>query len=334
MKIETKKLKDVMKKLKPAFNRGGISGFNEYVFFDDNHIFAYNEDVKISIPFKCGFSAGLPSSEFFKFLNKVNTDEIDFIKNEDSINIKSGRVKAVFKDNISLLERMEDMPKCPEEYNRLPSNFMKGIELTLYTVSNKEDSITSMISIIEDQITSTDNYRMSKYIMDNTMNIDILIPGKKAKELIKFEPSFFTVEDNYIHFVTDDDIIISFLLGEGNLPDVNEYINNETGDRILLPENIDNMIDITSIMTDDVMEIDKKIEITIDNGKILCKANNDIGFIESENEIDIAGSFKFDVNPMFFATVLKNTKEMILNQENNFIIFYYDNYRYLMGLIG
>ena len=127
-------------------------------------------------------------------------------------------------------------------------------------------------------------------------------------------------------------------MGFGNFHDVNEWINDNRGERILLPDNIADMIDVTAIMTAPVSEIDKKVDIIISGGKIKCEAKNEMGVIETENEIDIDGTFKFAVNPLYFSVVLGHVKEMILHQDEeedeNWIIFYSDNFRYMFTLMG
>lgn len=338
MKIETSNLKQAMNVLKPAFTKAGVEGFNEYVFFDKEYIFAYNEGIKIAYPFKCGFAAGLPSSEFSKFLSKVKTKEIEFEKTEDGIHIKAGRVKAHFIDNVDIMERMKDMPSCPEDFDRLPMDFLRGLELCLISASNDLRSLSSMIYVNEREISSTDAFRMSKYTMEKGIENSFLISSKHVKELIKFVPAFYVMEESYIHFITEENVVISILMGMGEINDVNLFINNNAGERILLPDNIDEMIDVTSIMTSPVNEIDKKVDIIISDGKIKCEAQNNMGNIETENEIEIEGSFKFAVNPLYFSVVLSHVKEMLLRQDiesdENWIIFYSDNFRYMFSLMG
>ncbi len=332
MKISTKLLKDAVKLLRPAFKKGEIEALGQYIFIKDKFIFAYNGEIKVSVPIGIEGSYVFPSTEFTKLLNKIKTTEISIeAKSDSEVVIRADKVKAGFATNEKVLSQLEDFPDTPDEFKALPTDFHQGIKLTAF--STQKNTILRNLWIKEDTIASTDNYRISKYTFDAPFECDFFLPVTSAKELLKYPVSFYTFTDDFIHFITDDNLMISCKTVEVTFPEIDEYIGNMSGESIRLPAKMKDMIDITSIMTDKADIMEKCIDVNISGGQIVCKSDSDIGFIETVNDIEIDEDLNFVINPILFKDILSVCQEMILNKESEWVLFHNDKYRHLIMLL-
>lgn len=328
--MKTKTIKDVVKKLKPAFKTNDISEFGQYVYFLEDRIMAYNGNVCIIVPTENKQEVALPVDEFEKFVNRVSSDEI-IMNIGDNIELKAGRAKATFAINSDILDKVKQINiQIPNKFAELPTKFIDGIKLTRHSISKdkgREDQ--TFLKVDGSILASTDNFRVSEYVLDSDME-SMFIPRDVLQYLISYNVKEYAVNEGVVYFKTEDDIYFMTRLGDVNFVEYKHLFEVE-GNKFTFPKGMADMIDTASITVDGISDIDKMVKIVVSDGVITVSSQNDIGRVEVEEKIDDkATNASFFVNPEFMMDILKVTNEAIIT--DNLILFTIEGFRQLIAL--
>lgn len=328
--MKTKTIKDVVRKLKPAFKTNDISEFGQYVYFLEDRIMAYNGNVCIIVPTENKQEVALPVDEFEKFVNRVSSDEI-IMTIGDNIELKAGRAKATFAINSDILDKVKQINiQIPNKFVELPTKFIDGIKLTRHSISKdkgREDQ--TFLKVDGSILASTDNFRVSEYVLDSDME-SMFIPRDVLQYLISYNVKEYAVNEGVVYFKTEDDIYFMTRLGDVNFVEYKHLFEVE-GNKFTFPKGMADMIDTASITVDGISDIDKMVKIVVSDGVITVSSQNDIGRVEVEEKIDDkATDASFFVNPEFMLDILKVTNEAIIT--DNLILFTIEGFRQLIAL--
>ena len=328
MKTET--IKDVVKKLKPAFKTNDISEFGQYVYFLENRIMAYNGNVCIIVPTENKQEVALPVDEFEKFVNRVSSDEI-IMTIGDNVELKAGRAKATFAINSDILDKVKQINiQIPNKFTELPTKFIDGIKLTRHSISKdkgREDQ--TFLKVDGNILASTDNFRVSEYVLDTDME-SMFIPRDVLQYLISYNVKEYAVNEGVVYFKTEDDIYFMTRLGDVDFVEY-KHLFEVQGNKFTFPKGMADMIDTASITVDGISDIDRIVKIVVSGGVITVSSQNDVGRVEVEEKVDDkATDASFFVNPEFMLDILKVTNEAIIT--DNLILFTIEGFRQLIAL--
>jgi hypothetical protein len=157
-----------------------------------------------------------------------------------------------------------------------------------------------------------------------------LLPIGSVVELVKIPVIRYLIKDNWGHFKTKDGIIFSSRIFLDKFYDVEEYLDVE-GPEIIFPEKTKDLINGVSVLAEGEFELDKRIKVTVDKGKIKCKGEKDKGWIEKSQTFSYKGKkLEFDINPVFFSQVIDKSSHIIIGE--NFALFKTDNFKHVMAL--
>jgi len=334
MKINKNELLEILIKLRPvAENKDSIKEQLNYFTFLDDYIFVYNSYLSISYPYKNNFNCSILADEFFNILKKIEDDKVEIITNENNkIKIKSKEVRAnlINKDNeISPnFINKSDLTKI-KSWSKLPEDFLEGLLICLFSIGNTGEPYLSCLNIKGNNIISSDGNRISRFNMKNKIKSSFLLFGESAKEIIKYKPKEYYLDSSWVYFKTKDNIIICSKLIDDDYPSVSEYFDIK-GKKVILPNNIISAVDIASILAIGDFDIDKRIEIIIEDGEIICRGEKDIGWLEKRTVIKSKAKLKFFINPLFFSKILELSNYMEVTEEH--ALFKADNFEHLVCL--
>jgi len=332
-KVNRKELLTVLNKLKPGLSTKEITEeFSSFIFIK-NHIMTNNNRVCILHPFKLKLSLLLPANELYNLLSSISSEEVGFKLKKDSILIKGSntRAKLVLKEvTEDMQQRYNDIVKIKEDFKKLPENFIDGLKYSLFTISKDaaQESL-SCVNIEKNKIMSTDDLRIGSFEMSKKIKDSFLLPYEAVKELIKFNVKEYCVLENEVIFKTESNVLFCSNTINDKFPDIKEYFEFN-GEEIELPGDIADLVKRASILSDGDLDIDKSIDISIKDGKISCKGENNIGWIESESVIDFEGELEFTINPNFLLEILDKTNKIKVGGDR--ALFEIENFKYLTTL--
>ncbi len=339
MKIKRKELLNALELIKPGLAKKQIIESEKDFIFTGVDIFTYNSQMSIFHPFETDFKCSVPSFEFYNVLKNIKEDEIEIYVSEDKLNIKSGKTKA----NISISNAKKileiissfDFNKIMDNLSPLPKRFLEGFELCLFSAS-KDLTKPSLSSILikNNFVMSSDGFRISKFDMEESIEKTFYIPINSAIELIKLPVSDYYCNENFIFFATNEDVLFFCpAINPEIIYNYEDFFDNFEGVNITLPNDLQEMINSSSIFSEGEFTTEKIIQIEILNNEIKCKGENGIGWIESSSKLDFNSNQKIDfcINPEFFSKILQYSTKM--SYQKGKILFSMKNFSHLIALI-
>ncbi len=330
MKINRIELLEILKKIKPGLANKDIIEQTTHFIFTGKNILTYNDQISISHPFESELICSIPADEFYKILNEIDEEEIDLSLQENILHFQTKKINVELSINLEIDKAL--LIEADENWKRLPSNFLEGISFCLFSASkDMTHPVLTAIYINENKITSSDNYRISQYYTKGKIKDSFLFSASIIKELTKFPVVQYSINDSWIFFKTEDEIIFSCRQIEGEFPDTSSIFEIK-GEEIILPEETKKAIDVSSILAEGEFESDKKITVNIKNGKLTCSGQRDIGKINFTIKADsLKGKeFTFGINPDFFKMILLKTNSVIIDE--NKLLFIAENFKHIISL--
>jgi DNA polymerase III sliding clamp (beta) subunit (PCNA family) len=337
MKVKRQELVNVLTAIKPGLAKKAIVDQATHFIITGDRVLTYNDRICISYPYKTDFSCSISAEEFYKILNRIPDEDVTIDLDEGKLMVHGLKVRASLAtetgdDILSLVNALafDQIGKL----NPLPKDFVEAVKLCVFSASKDISSPALACLFIKGKtIAATDDLRISEYKMSTSMKCSFLLPASSAEELIKFDPDQFYIaeEKTWIYFVTKEGAIFCSRLVDDTFPDYARFLDGFGNDSITLPENMNELVETASILTNDENDA-QEVEVQIDKGKLRCKGQNKLGWIESETRIQTKLSVSFIINSAFFLGILGHTHIMFLDEGR--ALFTGGEFRHVVALKG
>jgi len=336
--IKTSELISALSKIKSGIStRGLVDEFGNYSL-DDDFVRTYNDHICISYPFKTGVVASVKADNLNAVLSKIDSETVELKIVDNSLVIEGGNTKA----GLIKTEGVKHIP-INGEWKDLPEDFLNGLALCSFSAADTMSmGILYCIHVNKEKLYSSDNYRISRYVLSKAIDDTFLIPAKSAEEVSKFHVNKYLLDESWVHFKAEhpsgkefgtaySGAIFSCRIVNGVYKDVDKYFEVE-GKEFTLPENIKKYVDSSLVMADGKREFEKKIEMTIAKDQIILRGETETGWIESKVpcQIDLEETFKVAINPVFLNEVLNKSTSIIVT--NGKALFKSENFQHVMVL--
>jgi hypothetical protein len=332
MKLNTMELQENLNNLYKHISKNKYSGENSNNFiFDEDRILTINDKYSFEIPFEIGMKISVSALEIIKIINGIKDSTIILKKKGDFVILKAGGVKAQIACQPFGDELLESMNPSSDKWKKIPKGFNQGLKLSSFSVSKDPSNLVfNCLYINKNTITSTDDFRISKYNMEGEMK-EFLLPLSSALLLSSHNSKKYILDDNLIHFKNEDGSIFHSGLVEGDFPEVSEFFDIK-GLSFELPSELQKTIDLVSVLAEGEYMLDKRIKINMENGLMKCKAENETGWIESEIKLKNKKDVSFMVNPVFMSEMLKLSSTATIGDDK--IIFKAENFDHLIMIFS
>ena len=338
MIINREKLIKALVTVQPGL--GTKESINEWMLnfiFTGKEIVTYNESVCITYPFETDFICLVKANELYKILIAMTIDSIDIECDENQFKINSKSIsvglhqKAIEKniiDNIHQLSISE-----VKKWTVLPKDFIQGLSLCVFsTAKNIMEGAISCIHINNNTISSTDNYRISQFIMkDKMIGVNILLSLYSVLTLIKIPIIKYAVNDSWIQFKTEDGVIISIRRVQDTFPNINDFLIVK-GISVDLPKELQSVLKLVKIIMDDFSNIiEQKIKLVLKTNKLICYGEGSNGWIKQDIPCVYSGEeISFLINPVFLNQILDKITFVVIGE--NHALFSSNNFKHVMLL--
>lgn len=278
-----------------------------------------DEDAQLNIE-SSGSIVVLPARILSDIVKKL-PDELVTIEVIDNTQVSISTETASFV--INGIEGSQ-YPRLPEvqtddQFTLTNPLFKQVISQTTISVSNQESRpiLTGVQFSIEDKkltAVATDSHRMSRRIIpletENERDYEFVIPGKSLTELSRLmgdsvENVDMFISDNQVMFKLPNTYVYSRLL-EGNYPETNRLIPNETNTKINLgAKDFSNAVDRASLLSH--AGKNNVIKLSIGDNHLQVTGNfPDVGRVEEDIDFDkIEGeAIEISFNPDFMKQAL------------------------------
>lgn len=321
MRISKSEILKVINLVKPGIAKKDLVEQATHLIFTKDDIATFNDQVCIIHPFKSEFEFSTKADEFIKIIESIKEPEFELTLEDDNIRIKSKSTNAKRTTVVGetalvthLIEAVKQAMIGKNFWKPLPKEFTEGLYLCAFSASRDlTTGIRSCCAIKNDGIYTTDNIRISNFIMDSKMD-EVLLPAKDAAELVKYAVIEYGISENWAHFKTAEGVIFNCKTLKGDYPfSTLDGIFSDKEVSLKFPEDLKEAVDSITSLAEGESDSDKSITVEIKKGKIIAKAEKERGWITKTIEFDYEGEeFQFLVNPIFFTAVLKHASEFIL----------------------
>lgn len=325
MKINKHEFIKALEIVKPGLsNKELIEQSKSFAFMKDK-VVTYNDEISVSHPIQgLNIIGAVNADELYRFLNKIKSEEIDFVQKDNQILIKAGRGKAglVIESEIKLpLEEIEHS----DTWHDLPKGFIEAIDFVKYCAG--KDMSRPILTCLEihtnGYVQASDSHRIAKYELVKEMPIGtILIPAATVQELVKAQPVQVAEgrtkerSSGWVHFKTEQGSVISCRVFNDEYPDTSTFFDIK-GVKLNLPTNIQDIIDRATVFSKRDFQAAEKIIVTIENNRISIRAETETGsWFEEDANMKYKGSpISFMIAPYLLSGVLKETRTFTLSKD-------------------
>jgi hypothetical protein len=321
-KMKRKEFLDALLHVKPGISSKGIVEAMTYFYFTGTHVCSYNDRISIQFPLKTDFTAFVNANDLFKVISKINVPEISFKKDGDSLKMKTVKSLMSFQtitddEVVKRIQNVDESYKTAKLHKTLPKLFLKAIKMCYPIASRNESDLTlTCLYINKKDVVATDNIRIAHYKIDSDMP-ELLITASEIKNLLDIEPIKYAITGNWIHFVNVKGCVFSIRLTKGDYPDMLQYLSVK-GTKILLPEELIDGIDVTSVFTD---ATDNSINVSIDNGICRLYKESEAGKSDYRMKVDYkGGKISFDIQPELLKEILSYKTDITIDADKALIV--------------
>jgi len=334
LKISIPHLRETMNKLKPGLSqRGIVEGLNNFMFTGET-LSSYNDRISISFPFSTDFQCSVNSDEIYQVVSRLTSPEGELWFDNDQLLLTTEGTKlgvAANKDE-KMLEILQTInSRDITDWKPCPRDLTKGLSLCSFSASrDMTQRFLSTICIKNSYILSSDNLRISRFIMENSIENQILLPISSSEKLENYDIVEFSVREGWAHFKVLEGGIFSTRTIFEDYPDVDCFFEGK-GEKITLPKGLLRVLDSVTIFAEGIFDIDKTIELIFTKGKLICKSSKETGWIETEIFLPYKGKeVMIIINPVFLKQILEKTTEISIFE--NKVLFKAENFSHVMAL--
>lgn len=300
--------------------------------FTDGFIHTFNDEIYCRVPTELDIVGAVPSKIILETLKKIKDTEIEITVDENKLNIR-GKSKTI---SINMQEEIF-LPiseiKVPDEFKKLPEEFIEAIELTKNCASKNESNFNfTCVHITSDFIESCDNSQVLRYDLKTGFKKEILIKADSIKHIVQPNMSYFAENENWMFFKNQEDFVLGCRRHVLDYPDCSSILEGE-GNKITLPKGLDDAIEAANLFTKDNIENDRII-VTLKKGRVLIKGE---GIHGSYKEVKKANytedEINFTISPMLLKQITKTYNECELTSNKLLVKNAKYSYATCLGII-
>ena len=332
--IKREDLLNVLEKVRPGLSSREILEQSTHFIFEEDRIWTYNDQIAISHAFQSHLAGAVKADEFYKLLNKLEDDDLEISAQEGEFSIQGKTVTAKIKIDPEIKLQPIQVPGInSKNWQTLPQDFNDSISLCLFSASrNMIRPELTCLYVTGKTVFSTDTFRATKREMKSKVKEDFLLPAIAAKELIKYNVhKVFTENEGWLHFTNKEKTMFSCrTFADVKYPEKIWDFFDIKGEKINLPDSFEQVIDRVSTLVTADFDLDRFVDLTIEDGALTCKGKGPHGSVSEEIDIDYDGKeIKIKVHPGFLMEILKQLNSMIVGER---LLFQGENFEHAICL--
>ena len=327
MKIKKVDLLQALNAVKPGLATKTVVQQMEHVLFTGQDLITYNEQTGVLYPFETEFEASVNYNDIYKIITKIKKDEIDLTVEGSELLITTKTTKAglvtMTTDEIdeSLNGLINQLPNEENdlEWQDLPSDFIDGALLCIPAASQDLSQGTlACLYVNGTNMICSDNRRTSWYELSEAVSTEFFIRAGTIRELARFDIKRLCVSESWIHFSTNNNVVFSTRLIKGKPLDyfLAMFVGFK-GTAVKLPEGLKALVDSAAVMAED--EVMRDMQITLQEGEMLCATQNARGWVEEPIPIKFNKKtpIDFQVSAVFLQQILNLPLKMTVGKNKS-----------------
>ncbi len=218
MEIRRKEFQEALLRCLPGVDIGKtvLEGADTFII-TKGRIYSYNDSVSVSVPSPVKLDGAVKAKELYSLISKFKVEEIEVEEIDGAWKFKAGPAKAELSLlESTIMEKVNTLSLDSLRWKVLPTNFLNGLSLCLFTGNNTN---LSGVYIDGKDMFSTDENRINWYGLSKNMPT-FWISDSAVAELIRLEDLIeYSLGEAWVHFRTKDGTTFSVkVLHHANYP--------------------------------------------------------------------------------------------------------------------
>ncbi len=335
MQISKSKLQSALEQVKPGLaDKGGIEQATSFCFLKDR-VVTYNDSISISAPVEgLELTGAIEAEHLYKFLSKIKKDEIELEVKGNELVLTTGKAKAGLTIQAEITLPLDEELSKKGKWKDIPENFNKFLGFAMTSCSrDMTKPVLTCVHVNKTTLEASDGYRITKTTLKDEMPLNMfLLPSTSALEVVKLQPVKISEGKGWVHFKTEEDVILSCWSVEGEFPVIDPHLVVE-GVKITLPNSIEEVLDRAMIFAKRGKVLSESIDISIEKHKLKISAKSEEGWFEETLNLKYEDkAVNFQITPYLLKGILSETQECVLG--SNKLKFQGEGWEYITLLRG
>lgn len=337
MKIEKKKLLEILDALKPGLSNKDIIEFSDSISFVKGALITYNDFIAVQHPLEDSKIKGtVKADKLYAHIKKVKTDEKGMIKikaTDDDLLIKTKASKAGIPIIPGAAISLEELGKEITKWRKLPKDFIEGIRMSIFSAgTDASEPKLTCLHVAGNIVEATNGHRAFRYKMEGKINKEFLVPATSAPAVLNHPIEKYAVTKNWTHFKTKAGVIISTrMYADVSFPDCG-FLFDIKGAKVKFPDGLRDVIDRAIDFIGEEDE-DKNIKIHMLNDLTKISSKSIQGWfretIREKSKTEVA----FDIDPQFLQDILRTSQSAKINREAGLLKFESDKWEHTINVV-
>lgn len=336
MKINKQELQRALEIVKPGLaNKEMIEQTTSFAFLKGK-VVTYNDEISISHPIEgIDFEGAIQADELYKLLGKMKKEEIDLSIEGNEVILKAGRAKAGISLQQEIKLPLTDEIKEKSEWEDIPSGFIEAMQFAVGACSSDMSRpVLTCIHVNQSGfIEASDGHRLAKSTFKKEFPTQtFLLPSTSVLQVVKLNPIKISEGNGWIHFLTEEETIISCRILEDAFPPT-AHLYKVKGQKFTFPKNTLEVLEKACVFSKRDYVLDESISITIERRKLIIESKSDVGWYEeSLNVKGFEEPVSFSITPYLLKDILMKTLACQFNEK--MLKFTDENWEYVTTLRG
>jgi DNA polymerase III sliding clamp (beta) subunit (PCNA family) len=289
--------------------------------FTGKEIITYNNAISIACPMESNFKASIHAETLLKLLKKLKKEDISITLKKDMLNIGGKTTKAALSTQVE--DQLADvLTKLHAEiakgkWHLLPKDFIEGLSLCAFSASqDPEKGTQTCIKVKGNTVTCGDRSRVSRYVLEKPIK-DFMFQASVVDDLKKYNVVKYCLTKSWLHFKTKDNIIFSCRPVAGDFIDYDKLFEGFKGIKFKIPNELLEIISTVGVITEENLARDRKMDITLENDTLTCRAETPEGWIEKTmKKVGYEKSKRsFIINPVLLTQAMQNATYLFISKD-------------------
>lgn len=334
-------LKVVMPGIATGLEKKQAFDHSKMFTFDPERIVTYDSETFVSHPYLSDIKGGIDAKllyQVFHTMRAKDQEEIELWMEGDILHYKAGSDKGTLSTvpETKIAEVVEELGfHNITDFKAVPELWNEAVWLCMFSVEKKE-SVRWMNCIhMKDQwITSTDDYRISRYALPEPFEGDVSVPLRTAVNIPDYNITEYHVAPNFLHLRNDAGTLYSSSLDFDAQEDVHVCFEDLEGMPITFPEGLEEKLRTAEIIIEHLNFLERYADITCKPGELSIRtAGQGRGTHIAQLDMDYDGPpIEFSINVLFLRSILPKMREARVNVKKGRALFITDNFEHVMSL--
>lgn len=281
-------------------------------------ISAYNDDLYAFAPFEFpeNMTLAVPSDELLKLISRMPDEELDISIVEGAFVAAGKNRKGSIIGDPEIAIPIDSFHETMEsgKWFKLESHFAEHLKTASLVASrDMNDNQLCYVHVSPGSIEATDRQKACRMNTKTGFKSDILIEYDAAGYLDDISPTTCLLSEEWTYFRNESGIVLGCRHRLEKFPDIDKLFTTGDGKELILPSNMDDVVDRAEIFSKDDSGLENIIKITLKENKIIVSSATTKGNYREVRKIKYMGNpVSFCVNPFLLKELLEHGKQVFV----------------------